>query len=135
MKLDSIVFNCPTFFGGNIHVNHQHQISAPSLENYLCTNDVFKANNNSNKHYNKVLLMTVEVDGTLFVLQKSRKLKRLLKISDKLSAYLDAIIVIVELTRDGDSNDLELRTIHVAGDNASEDEDEESEDSSDEDDE
>jgi hypothetical protein len=132
MKLDSIVFNCPIFFGGNIHVNHQHQMSAPSLENYLCTNDVFRVNSNSNKHYNKVLLMTVEIDGALSVLQKSRKLKRLLKISDKLSAYLDAIIVVVELTRDDDSNDLELKTIHVAGDDVS---DDNSEDSSDEDDE
>jgi hypothetical protein len=129
MKLDSIVFNCPTFFGGVVHTNHQHQISAPSLENYLCTNDVFKANNNSDKHYNRAYLMTVEIDGTLFVLQKSRKLKRLLKISDKLSAYLDAIIVVVELTRDNDSNDLKLTTVYVAGDNASEDDN--SDDSSD----
>jgi hypothetical protein len=129
MKLDSIVFNCPTFFGGVVHTNHQHQISAPSLENYLCTNDVFKANNNSDKHYNRAYLMTVEIDGSLFVLQKSRKLKRLLKISDKLSAYLDAIIVVVELTRDNDSNDLKLTTVYVAGDNASEDDN--SDDSSD----
>jgi hypothetical protein len=129
MKLDSIVFNCPTFFGGVVHTNHQHQISAPSLENYLCTNDVFKANNNSDKHYNRAYLMTVEIDGSLFVLQKSRKLKRLLKISDKLSEYLDAIVVVITLTHDDDSDSIELKTIHVAGDNASEDDN--SDDSSD----
>jgi hypothetical protein len=129
MKLDSIVFNCPTFFGGNIHVNHQHQISAPSLENYLCTNDVFKATNNSDKHYNRVYLMTVEIDGSLFVLQKSRKYKKLIKTADKLSEYLDAIVVVITLTHDDDSDSIELKTIHVAGDDVS---DDNSDDSSDE---
>lgn len=133
MKLDSIVFECPTFFGGVVHTNHQHQISAPSLENYLCTNDVFKANSNSNKHYNRAYLMTVEIDGSLFVLQKSRKYKKLIKTSDRLAEYLNAIIVVIQLVHEDDSNDFELTTIHVAGDNVSE--DGSSEDSSDEDDE
>lgn len=135
MKLDSIVFECPTFFGGVVHTNHQHQISAPSLENYLCTNDVFKANNNSDKHYNRVYLMTAEIDGSLFVLQKSRKYKKLIKTSDKLAEYLNAIIVVIQLVHEDGSDDFELTTIHVAGDNISEDEEDDSGDSSDEDDE
>ena len=135
MKLDSIVFNCPTFFGGDIHTNHKHQISAPSLEYYLCTNDVFRANNNSDKHYNRAYLMTIEIDDSLFVLQKSRKYKKLIKTSDKLAEYLDAIIVVIQLVHEDDSNDFELTTIHVAGDNISEnEEDDSSENSSDEDD-
>ena len=134
MKLDSIVFNCPTLFRGVINDNSLQRIIAPSLENYLCTNDVFRVNRNSDKHCSKVYLVTVEIDGSLFVLQKSRKFKKLTKIANKLSEYLDAIIVVVKLTCDDDSGDFELTTMHIAGDDVSEDEDEESEDSSDEED-
>lgn len=132
MKLDSIVFECPILFRGVINDNCLQRIIAPSLENYLCTNDVFRVNRNSDKHCSKVYLITVEIDGTLFVLRKSRKFKKLTKIANKLSEYLDAIIVVVKLTRDDDSNDLELTTMHIAGDNAYE--DDSYEDSSDEED-
>ncbi len=132
MKLDSIVFNCPILFRGVINDNNLQRIIAPSLENYLCTNDVFKVNRNSDKHCSKVYLVTVEIDGSLFVLQKSRKFKKLTKIANKLSEYLDAIVVVVKLTCDDDSSDLELTTMHIAGEDVSE--DDSSADSSDEED-
>ena len=113
MKVESIVFDCPLLFRGSVDDIHTQRIIAPSMEHYLWNNEVFKTNKDSNKYYDHVFLITVEVNDTLFVIQKSRKLKKLQKVADNLSVVLDANIVIVKVTH-LDEDGAKMEPVYVA---------------------
>lgn len=111
MKVDSIIFDCPLLYRNSINVYNTRKIVATNIEDYLLNSEVFLVNRDILKFVNKIFLVTVELDGHLFVIQKSRKLKKLTKIANKLSSTLNAIITIVKAeNKDGH---IELTPVYI----------------------
>ena len=113
MKVESIVFDCPLLFRGDVDKTHSQRIIAPSIEHYLWNNNVFKVSEESENYCNQIYLITVRFNEEFFVIQKSRKLKKLTRVADKLSSILDADVVIVRVTHIPNGS-VEMKPIHVA---------------------
>ena len=113
MKVESIVFDCPLLFRGDVDKTHSQRIIAPSMEHYLWNNNVFKVSEEPENYCNQIYLITVRFNEDFFVIQKSRKLKKLARVADKLSSILDADVVIVKVTHIPNGN-VEMKPIHVA---------------------
>ena len=87
MQLDSIIFECPFIYRGNISSTTQ-TIVAHSIDQYL------KLNTSTN---NKLFLVTVEFNHTLFVIKELHKIHKLNTSFDKLSEFLNEKIVVLEI--------------------------------------
>ena len=88
MKLDSIIFECPFICRGNISSTTQ-TIVAHSIDKYLKLNC---------STHDKLFLVAVEFNHTLFVIKELHKLHKLNTAFDKLSEFLNEKIYVLEIS-------------------------------------
>lgn len=91
MKLDSIVFDCPFVYKDNISSTTQ-TIVAHAIDQYL------KLNNST---HDKLILVAVEFNNTLFAIKELRKVHKSRASFDKLSEFLNEKVVVLEVTHFG----------------------------------
>lgn len=87
MKLDSIIFECPFIYRGNISSTTQ-TIVAHSIDQYLKLNS---------PTHDKIFLITVEFNNKLFVIKELNKIHKLNTSFNKLSEFLNEKIVVLEI--------------------------------------
>lgn len=114
MKVESIIFDCPSLFrNANNLTFFTQRIIATNLEDYLLRQDVFITNNSIGETSHHMYLVAVEFNGTLYVIKKLHKLKKNISFIDKLSKILKANIVIVYVTHD-DNGHIKLEIVHTS---------------------
>ena len=112
MKVESIVFNCPFMRKGSVDSCRTQRIIAPSIDHYFRSNDVFKADL-FDVRYKQIFLIAVKFNDDLFIVQKSNKQDKLIKLAKSLSYNLNSTFVVIKVSHN-DDNDTELEVIFTA---------------------